>query len=317
MRSNLAYVLLLAFFAMAAVPVRATDVLDQLSPERPPSSQVPERAPSAERSPAEEEPSLEDDEILLDALKGIVIVAEKELASAEGLDGEVVVAGLPGSEGEKLSRLSRGLIGKPVSINDLKKLESELERFLQTRSSPVSDVYLPPQEITSGIVTFAVRERIVSELKLTGAVKFGEAIILKEFRTRPGMPVDSQTVTEDLLWLNQNPFRRVDLIYADGDTSELTKLQIQVNEQNPWRIYTGYNNYSNERVGNHRLVAGFQLGNLGMPSTSSMSRPSPPLTPKSLALFPPATSHRCPGGTSWRFRDYQVKAASIFPMIWI
>ncbi|MFM7181831.1 MAG: ShlB/FhaC/HecB family hemolysin secretion/activation protein [Verrucomicrobiales bacterium] len=254
------FLALLSCLVLIAIQARGNDILEQLSPERP-SNQEPRRQ-SSPSGQSGSEGSVEENAPLLESLKGIVIATEKELASAVGVTAKVVVAGLRQSAAGPMARLGEPRIGRPATLHDLKTLQAAMEEWLHAHGSPLSDVYLPPQEISSGIVTYAVRERLVGQVTMKGTPAFGKEYILREFRPRPGQELNSRKVLEDLQWLNQNPFRRVDLLYTDGEKPELSKLQLQVNEQTPWRVYSGYNNYSNERTGDHRIFAGFQLGNL-------------------------------------------------------
>jgi hemolysin activation/secretion protein len=233
----------------------AADVLDQLAPSQS-EERLPERPKSVDKS---DSGAVDEDEVLLEALLGIIIAKEGDKTSvARDFSGVQVL----GYASEKLAPLAQRFVGKPVSLEDLKGLESELEAALQTAEHPLVDVYLPPQEITSGVIQYAVRERSLGNIQVTGNRRIGGTDFNAVVRSQPNQPLDPRVMAEDLQWLNLNPFRRVDLIYRDGKTPLLADAELKVTDQRPWRLFTGMNNYSSERLGDDRWLLGAQHGNL-------------------------------------------------------
>ena len=67
---------------------------------------------------------------------------------------------------------------------------------------------------------------------------------------------------EDVDWLNQNPFRQVDLVYAKGPQPGTTDAILRVQDARPERVYAGYEDSGDQATGLGRAFAGFNLGNL-------------------------------------------------------
>lgn len=70
------------------------------------------------------------------------------------------------------------------------------------------------------------------------------------------------TMFSDLDWLNENPFRRIDLVYERGADLSTTDVILRVTEQRPWSLFASYDNENLESLGRDRWSAGVRAGNL-------------------------------------------------------
>jgi len=227
---------LLTFFLLTGSAL-AADRLEQLAPERI-GQNLPQRSTgTSARIPL----STQDGEILLPSLLDVVI---------------------EGDDSPALRLLLKPYLGKPVTLATLQRLRAELEQWFVASDQPVTQVILPPQEITSGTITYQIHPRMAGRVLLQGKTVFGRKFITGAFTTRPGDRVSAAQVTRDLIWMNENPFRRVDITYADGQDRDHADLLLKLSENRPWRFFAGWNNQSNERLGDHRLLAGASFGNL-------------------------------------------------------
>jgi hemolysin activation/secretion protein len=67
---------------------------------------------------------------------------------------------------------------------------------------------------------------------------------------------------EDINWLNRNSyFRDVEVAFSQGELGEVD-LQLRVKDRPPVRPYLGYENSGNEILGEHRVLAGVNLGDV-------------------------------------------------------
>lgn len=80
-------------------------------------------------------------------------------------------------------------------------------------------------------------------------------------RLRPGDPIDSQKLLDDLNRVNHNPFRQVDAQFKQGAQIGQSDIILQSQEAFPLRLYTGYENSGTKLTGEDRLLAGFNWGN--------------------------------------------------------
>ena len=202
--------------------------------------------------------------VIVDKLVGIVLVADPN---------DVIHAGTPASKGvvikdvpllagsdnlsEKLSRY----LGKPLTEAARADIVFEIVLFYRGHGRPLVNVTTPSQEITGGVLQVLVVEGRVGKIRVDGARWFDTRTILGKIRTAPGQEIDTNDLNEDLDWINRNPFRQVDMVYAKGSELGTTDLVFREMDRFPLRAYTGYENSGNTLTGNDRLLAGVNWGN--------------------------------------------------------
>lgn len=210
---------------------------------------------------APESPRGVSDALLVDNLRGIVIVPTP---------GEVRADGWPGVEGiwhdyddfpQKVGDVLTGYLGGSVSLASLDKMIKATIRAYRNSDRPVVDVMLPEQDITSGVVQLVVVEGKLNRIRVEGVDADTEAYIRSMVDLKKGEVIDNRDVMENLNWLNRSPYRKVDLVYAPGYEFGTTDIILNTLETDPSFFYMGYENSGTEALGYDRFVSGYNWGN--------------------------------------------------------
>lgn len=204
------------------------------------------------------------DQILLPRLAGLAIAPEADTAlklQAGGQSG-IQISGFTEGETSALRLVAENAIGQPVSLRYLDALESKLEAALKVGGKRFWQVTFPDQEITSGIIAVRIAEPRAGKVLLSGRPAFGLAFAANAFRTAPGQPLDEGRILDDLEWLNENPMRRASISYSDGAEPDTLDLTLRIRASKPWRVYAGIDNQLSDRLGDERLFAGVQYGDV-------------------------------------------------------
>lgn len=90
---------------------------------------------------------------------------------------------------------------------------------------------------------------------------FSESAIFKEIRLNCGDLIDSHCLLTDVSWLNQNPFRQTNVIFAPGQCEGTTDIELYTRTRFPVRVYVGTDNTGNPLTSRTRLFAGINWGN--------------------------------------------------------
>lgn len=201
--------------------------------------------------------------VLITSLEGIAFGSTPESAKALGN-----VAGLVATEDlqilnttEFLATVANNYLRRPVTLASINALNRDVVAFFKAKGFPVVDVIVPEQDITEGTLRFIVLKARLGEIRVEGNKWFSDELLASQIRTAPGAPLASKTIFDDLNWLNQNPFRRVGLVYARGSEVGTTDVVLQVEDRRPFRFYTGYENSGNKATGDNRWLAGVNWGN--------------------------------------------------------
>lgn len=232
---------------------------DQLAPK--PVRQAP--AP-ANPAPAPAGPVVDDTTVLVPTLAGLRLIpsADRLNASALALEKAVSVDGLPWLPPAKVEAIAAEFLSRPLTRGGLTRLTRELVILCRNADHPVVDVYVPPQDVSGGVVQVVVLVARLGALRVEGERWFPESLLAGEIRLKPGQEITGESLLQDIDWLNQNPFRQVDLVYERGRDPGETDVILRVADERPERAYAGYDDTGNQETGLGRLFAGFNLGNL-------------------------------------------------------
>jgi len=231
----------------------------QIAPKTPP----PGPPPQLPSPPAQPPLPAGDDRALLPALRGLVFVASRDQVNPGGVDAEGLrVVGLPLLDTAEFRALVTPYLGRPISLRALNLLTRDVVLYFRKHNRPIVDVLVPEQKIQSGTVQILVIESRLGAVRAEGNKWFTAQQITGAVRAQPGDVIDGGALIEDLTWLNQNPFRQVDLVFTRGAEPSTTDVILRTNDRRPWRVYTGYEDSGNDLTGNDRVLAGFNLGDL-------------------------------------------------------
>jgi hemolysin activation/secretion protein len=207
--------------------------------------------------------ALPDEFVLLDELKGIVLLPRAELVQSgpfraqPGLDASQVPLLPPDSA----AVLAPAFLGQPVSYASLERITAAIRLTLQQFGYPFVAAYLPPQDITAGWVQIVVQLSVAAEPRVEGANYFSAAHYRTPLRQPVGQPINTADLKADLDWLNRNSFHQVTVVAEPGKEPGTTALVLRANERFPLRFTAGYNNTGSPVSAEDRVSAGFNWGN--------------------------------------------------------
>jgi len=164
---------------------------------------------------------------------------------------------------QDLIELLRPYFGKPITINNLFIIRTLITEHYRKFGYPLVGVSVPaPQNIREGKIYVLVLIGKLGDVKVKNATWTSNKLIYKSIRTKPGEDIISNQMIEDLAWINNNPFRSVDLFYEKGITLSETNVVLDVNERFPIRAFGGYEYTGNIIAGDNRWLGGINLGNV-------------------------------------------------------
>jgi hemolysin activation/secretion protein len=204
-----------------------------------------------------------DDTQLLDRMRGMVFVTSAAEIVADGVTNVTGVAAHTGDvlATSEFQMVANRYLGQPVSLRSLKQLNRDVVAFYADHGYPVVDVVTPEQDISSGVVQFIVYRGRLGQVRVEGNEHFSSEHIAGLFRLEPGAELRSDEVADELRWVNNNPFRRVDLVYTPGAEAGETDIVLRTQDRRPFRVYGGYEDTGNDQTGYHRAMVGFNWGN--------------------------------------------------------
>lgn len=207
-------------------------------------------------------PALAAGDVMLAKLEGVVVVDDPKQVVAEGLSGVsgVRIKGPAVLEQAELKEKLASYLGRPLTKESKAGLVADIVRFMRRQGKPLVNVTTPPQEITGGVLQVLVLEGEVGEIRVKGGRWFGS--VADRIRPQKGAALDLEALREDLDWVNRNPFRSVDLVYAKSAELGKTDLVFRQTDRFPLRVYTGYEDSGTALTGHDRWLAGLNWGSV-------------------------------------------------------
>jgi hemolysin activation/secretion protein len=207
------------------------------------------------------------DKIIIPRLKGLVFISDLTHLdkSGETLDHGIHVAPeLPLLRQEEFQKRMKVFLGRPTSIKRLNQIVQDTILYFRENDRPLVHVFMPEQRVTGGIVQLVVVRGRVGNIRTQGNRWFADKLLLSAVRLRSGDLISARSITEDVRYLNQNPFRRVEPVFTPGRDPGETDIVLKTEDRFPVRFFTGYEDTGNDLTGDERLLAGFNWGNAFM-----------------------------------------------------
>lgn len=171
--------------------------------------------------------------------------------------------GFSPAQQEKIKKSLQKWINQPVSLDSLDQMARAAEKAASFQAESLITATYPPQEITGGHIVMVLSEPLLSQLTFAGKPRFGKDFLRRAILTRPGGIASAESIRKDLDFLNRNPFRKATALWSPvaGDIPA-ANLIIHINEKRPWNLYTGFDNYASEPLGDERFYLGGKFGNV-------------------------------------------------------
>ncbi len=238
---------------------------DRVKPQEPTQFEG-ERA--ATYGPEEMNPQVSNgNQVIIPELKGIIVtdtrdqVSDEEIMRAVG-GAETINVQVPGTIKNFNSMLTKEFLNRPLTKQGMLDLKREVLLYYRRWGRPVVTIEIPEQKITGGVLQLMIIEGKLGKVTAEGNKYFKSSTLESYVRLKKGQAIDSNTLITDLDWINRNPFRQVDVIYAPGEIAGTTDIRLLTLDRRPWRVYAGVDNTGFDETENTRLFAGANWGNV-------------------------------------------------------
>lgn len=203
---------------------------------------------------------VDENEPLVSSLGGIRLVPRTQDVAGSGVSGVTGIVNdgiiLP----PRVAKVFEAYLGKPMSLASLNQMVREAIVAYRKSDLPVVDVLVPEQEVTSGTLQLVVIEGRLGDIVVENNLYTSTSYLQSQISLQRGEVLRESQLMEDLMWMNKNPFRRVDLIYSPGQEYGTTDIILRTEDVNPLNLYIGYEDSGTSLLGQDRLVTGLNWG---------------------------------------------------------
>ena len=146
---------------------------------------------------------------------------------------------------------------------DIQKALEALEGAYRSRGFSAVQVFVPEQTLDTGTVKLTVVEAKVKLVKIEGNAFFDEANIRAALPALTvGKTPNARNIAANVRVANESPARQVDVVLGAGEQEDEVNATVTVSDSVPRKFLSSVDNTGSNATGLHRVMVGFQHGNL-------------------------------------------------------
>jgi len=193
-------------------------------------------------------------------LIGIAFLGKQSEVSPRGMpDVSGVRNSVPGLPAEQAKEIAAPYFGKRITMQDLDAICRQIMAYFEEVQQPVVTAVVPEQEIRGGVVQILVVKGQMGKVRVEGNRYFQTENLKDDVQLQPGDDLDLGILTDNVAWMNSNPFRQVDPTLAPGDQPGQTDVVLNVKDRFPIRPFVSYDNFGIQSLGYNRFSTGASL----------------------------------------------------------
>ncbi|MCX7145867.1 MAG: hypothetical protein NT042_06600 [Sulfuritalea sp.] len=204
---------------------------------------------------------------LLAAAATIVAAGSLNHACAQDSSFDIVRFQIEGNSilpAQRTQELVAPFVGRRKNYGDVQKALEALEGDYRRLGFGTVQVYVPEQELTSGVVKLQVSEGVVGKVTITGNKYFNNENVRASLpNLKEGAAPNMRALSENVQLTNENPAKQVEVTLGTSEEEGKVDVKVEVKEENPERVYVTLDNTGTKASGKHRLGISYQNANVG------------------------------------------------------
>ena len=155
------------------------------------------------------------------------------------------------------------LIGTKRVYGDIQKALEALEGAYRKAGFSTVQVFVPEQELTTGVVRLDVIEGVLGKVVISGNNYFDDANIRAALPAlKEGRAPNLRQMSEDIQLSNENPAKQVEVTLGVSEDEGKVDAKVAVTEENPQRAFATLDGTGTKATGRSRVGVAYQNANL-------------------------------------------------------
>lgn len=165
---------------------------------------------------------------------------------------------------ERAQQLVAPFVGQRRIYGDVQKALEALEGEFRRLGYGTVQVYVPEQELTTGVVRLQVSEGVLGKVTIIGNKYFNNENVRASLPgLKEGTAPNMRQLSENVQLSNENPAKQVEVTLGVSEEEGKVDIRVEVKEENPERVYLTLDNTGTKASGKHRVGVSYQNANLG------------------------------------------------------
>jgi len=154
-------------------------------------------------------------------------------------------------------------VGPRRVYGDIQKALEALERAYRAAGYGTVQVYVPEQELTTGVVRLQVTEGVIGKVVISGNKYFNDANIRASLPSlKEGKAPNLRQMSENIQLANANPAKQVGVTLGMSEAEGKIDAKVAVTEEDPQRFFVTVDNTGTAATGRTREGIAYQNANL-------------------------------------------------------
>jgi hemolysin activation/secretion protein len=155
------------------------------------------------------------------------------------------------------------LAGPKRVYGDIQKALEALEGAYRRAGFSTVQVFVPEQELTTGVVRLLVTEGVIGKVLISGNRHLDEANIRASLPAlKEGKAPNLRQMSEDIQLANENPAKQLEVTLGVSEQEGKVDAKVAVTEENPQRVFATLDSTGTHATGTSRVGVGYQHANL-------------------------------------------------------
>jgi len=176
--------------------------------------------------------------------------AERESLGPKVYVNKIVITGNTVFSAEELDRITEPYTNRELTTEDIDALRQVLTVYYINNGYINSGAIIPDQKVDSGIIEVHIIEGSLTSVDVEGNKWFVDGFIEDRVALGPDVPLNITSLQKRLQLLQQNSLiERLNSTLKPGVAPGESVLNVQIEEQSPYLLQLGFDNYQSPSVG--------------------------------------------------------------------
>ena len=163
----------------------------------------------------------------------------------------------------EVQRAVAAQVGPKRVYGDIQKALEALEGAYRQAGYSTVQVYVPEQELTTGVVRMQVTEGVIGKVIISGNKYFDDRNIRASLpELKEGRAPNLRKMSEEIQLSNENPAKQLEVTLGVSEEEGKVDAKVAVTEENPQRVFATLDSTGTEATGVLRLGVAYQNANL-------------------------------------------------------
>ncbi|MBI5912132.1 MAG: ShlB/FhaC/HecB family hemolysin secretion/activation protein [Betaproteobacteria bacterium] len=154
-------------------------------------------------------------------------------------------------------------VGPKRVYGDIQKALEALEGAYRRAGFSTVQVYVPEQELTTGVVRLQITEGVIGKVLISGNKYFSDANIRASLpELKEGRAPNLRQMSEAIQLSNESPAKQLEVTLGVSEEEGKVDAKVAVTEENPQRVFATADSTGTAATGRSRMGVAYQNANL-------------------------------------------------------